>query len=277
VDDKGRTRLMEASLWCHARLVDVLVKAGADRSMRDLFGMTAADLADESERNDEERHKQHIKYSEDPFIKKRHRRLIRCLLKHKQSAISTKTALVHDLIDAYFYKSVNANTISFVIPTTGIGIATQQKTAAFLHRGSPFPVVAAVSGWSGPGYREFFDPEAGFERLDAAYWMPRVLRLAKAIGFTFESHSCDTWDAPGSYNAGHADPQLMCFFIERNYIFRDYDEGDNVQDDFLQIFLLQERNHQAQVIVSKSPCYSCNAFVRWVSTKDRVRLQNDRG
>jgi hypothetical protein len=104
-----------------------------------------------------------------------------------------------------------------VIPTTGIRIATQKKTAAFLHRGSPFPVVAALSGWSGPGCGEFLDPEAGFERLDAAYWMPRVLKLAEAIGFTFESHSCDKWDIPGSFYASHAEPQLICFFIEKNY------------------------------------------------------------
>jgi hypothetical protein len=54
VDGNARTPLMEASLWSHAKIVDILIKAGADKSMTDWIGMTAADLADESERNDEE-------------------------------------------------------------------------------------------------------------------------------------------------------------------------------------------------------------------------------
>jgi hypothetical protein len=268
-DNKGRTPLMEASLWGHVEIVDILLKAGADRTMVDRQGMTAADLADESDTNDEERHIRHMKYSEDPFVKKRHRRLIRGLLNHGLHGLPSRqrqTVSLDDLTDAFFYKSKNASAISFLVPTAGIRISTQSKTAAFLHRGTPFPVVAAVSGWTGRGDGPFLPAEAGLGRLDAGYWTAKVLRLVKEIDYSLSIHPHDKPDEPGSYYACHAESQLMCFFIDRNFIFPDYDEGDTVDDDFLQMFLLQERVHHAQIIVSQPPCESCAALAsvaRW--------------
>jgi hypothetical protein len=55
-------------------------------------------------------------------------------------------------------------------------------------------------------------------------------------------------------------------------MFRDYDEGDKVEDDFLQYFLPQERRCQAQIIVSKAPCGSCSAFAQRVMSRLEIEF-----
>jgi hypothetical protein len=101
--------------------------------------------------------------------------------------------------------------------------------------------------------------------LDAAYWMPAVLELGCLIGFKIDPSSNDDRHLPGSYYACHAEAQLMYFFIHRNYLFRDYHDGDTVQDDFLQLFMLQERNRSAQIIISSPPCPSCRSLADHIS------------
>lgn len=75
-DAKARTPLMEAALWGHPKIVHILLEAGSDASLKNRCGMTAGNLAEESERNDRERHDRSHKYLEDPFVAKRRRRVI---------------------------------------------------------------------------------------------------------------------------------------------------------------------------------------------------------
>ena len=271
-DAKGRTPLMEAALWVYPVIVDKLLKAGASSAMRDNDGLTAGDLAEESEANDEERHRRHLNYSENPFVAKQDRKLIRGLLGHTFTRGPPKGLSLDDLAHAFFYKSAKTNTISLVTPKTGTHIRTQRKTAAFLHRGSPFPVVFALSGRTGPDDQEFLTPGDGFERLNCRYWMPEAMRVARAFGFKFDSHDGDEPGIPGSYNAGHAESILMCFFVRRNYIFRDYESGETVDDSFLQLFRLQRRNQWAQIIVSKAPCSSCVALREHIESNLGIRF-----
>ncbi|KAK4246831.1 hypothetical protein C7999DRAFT_41811 [Corynascus novoguineensis] len=268
-DFKGRTALMEAALWSHPLIVDKLLIAGANRNMRDSSGMLAADFAEESEANDEERNRRHLKYSENPFFAKRNRKIIRGLLGHTFVRTKGKWLELKELDDAFFYKSPQARTISFVTPSTGLPIRYMSKTAAFLDRGSPFPVVSAVSGYLGPDNQEFLTATESFERLNPGHWMPETVRLAQAFGFDFARHDHDQPGIPGSYYACHAESMLMCFFVMRNYIFRDYKSGETVNDDFLQLFMLQPRNQRARIIVSHEPCLSC------VKLKDCIRAKLD--
>jgi len=59
----------------------------------------------------------------------------------------------------------------------------------------------------------------------------------------------------------------MSYFIKKNYIFRNYKEGDTIEDDSLQLFMLQPRQKRAQIIVSKKPCESCEKFAVCIRTK----------
>lgn len=53
----------------------------------------------------------------------------------------------------------------------------------------------------------------------------------------------------------------MCFFMRRNYIFRNFKAGQVLDsDNFLQLLMLQERNRQAKIVVSQKPCPSCRAL-----------------
>lgn len=94
--------------------------------------------------------------------------------------------------------------------------------------------------------------------------------VAKDIGLSFESHRYDRPGATGRFNASHAEAQLMCIFV-RNYIFRNIADGHKSDvDDFLQLFMLQERNRQAEIVVSQTPCRSCRALRDCI--RDRLRI-----
>lgn len=148
------------------------------------------------------------KYSEDPYVKKRHRSVIQTLLEHNPACHSAEARLSRyniDLNDAHFYKSKSAKTISLVLPAQGIDLRNQYKTVAALLRGSPFPPVVAVSGRCGPEMEEFLFPEAGFERLSEACWTREARKVAEDIGFMFRKHVRDMPGLPGTYNACHVE------------------------------------------------------------------------
>lgn len=184
-DNQDQTPLMEAALRGYPRIVDTLLKAGANKAPKNRYGMTAGGLAEESEQNDEQRHELRSNYSENPYIKKRHRIFIRTLLGHYPESHISNIAMMHhrDVFqDPHFYKSPSAGTISFVLPSQGVELGQQFKTAAFLNRGGNLPRVIAVSGWIGSTTEQFESPEAGMERLNAGYWAFEALKVASDIG-----------------------------------------------------------------------------------------------
>ncbi|KAK4119871.1 hypothetical protein N657DRAFT_693379 [Parathielavia appendiculata] len=186
--------------------------------------MTPGHLAEQSDANDKERYRRCPIYSENPSVVERDRKLIRGLLGHKTTTASgwkPKAIPLEDLTDAFFYKSATADTISLVIPVSGIHISRSTRTAAFLYRRSPFPVVSSLSGRSGPHEEEFLEPGDSFERLNPRFWMPQTIRFASEFGFAFESHDNDAPATPGSYYAGHDEAMFICFLVQWNYLFRD--------------------------------------------------------
>lgn len=278
-DIDGRTPLMEAALGTQDEIADLLLEMGANNALKDSNRMLAANSTNDSDRNDKTSHTRALKCHEDPITEKRHRRFIKPLLQ-SPSVPRNRTGVisVDRLGDAYFYKSSNSmdttDTISFSILTKDImkditidvKTTTEKQTAALLIRHHAFPTVAATSGWTSPGSSEFTAPEAGCEKLDSAYWVSAGLIITKHIGFKFEEHSYDRAHAKpfGSYYACHAEAQLMSFLISRNYLLRDYHEGETVTDDLLQLFLLQERSQSAHIIVSKEPCPSCRLYAKHI-------------
>jgi hypothetical protein len=271
-DAKGRTPLMEAALWGHVKIVDILLKKGAKKEIRDRNDMAAVDFTEESERNDEERHRRYSLYTEDPYVKKQHRRLIRCLLGTQIKPPASTSIALDDPTNTYFYKSAVAGSISIIIPRSGIRITTQSKTAALLDHGIPFSILLAVSGWSDPGRSPYQPGGAGCSRLDCAYWRKQISTIAKALQFEFKSHEYDERGDPGSFFASHAEIQLMVYFISKNYLFRDYPERTSVDDDFLQLFLLQKRRNQARILVAheRGACTECYRFADCVKARTKI-------
>lgn len=290
-DIEGRTPLMEAALWAHPKIVDALLKAGANKSLKDRYGMTAGHLAEETDRNDWERHdrtaskyimegyhRPRSKYMEDPYIKKGHRSFIRALLEHRPASPSSAAIWSREgyLRDAHFYKSSLADTISLVLPTEGVSIKTQAKTAAILLRGEACPPVLAVSGWgAGPGAGEFRSaPEAGFERLNEKYWAFETLNVARDMGLEFKPDGYDKPGYPGIFFACHAEAQLMSLFVRRNYIFPNYVEGGRgAWVDLLQLFEQQPRKRTAKIIISNTPCDSCQAFKKRIQEQLGIKFE----
>lgn len=107
---------MEAALWGNAQIVYLLLQQGADNHRKDRNSLRAHDFATKSDHNDKERSERHIRYLEDPSVMKGQRMLIRSLLSEETSKRSTKTFMLEDLPDTYFYKSSDAGTISLVVP-----------------------------------------------------------------------------------------------------------------------------------------------------------------
>ncbi|KAK4450968.1 hypothetical protein QBC34DRAFT_459370 [Podospora aff. communis PSN243] len=242
VDCNGRTPLMEAALWSQVRVVDMLLKAGAD--------------------NDYERHRRGLVYKEDPYAKNRHRLLIRCLLGDTRSAASncssgpaTTTHQNSNFNNAHFSKSQSAGTISLILPELGIKVWSQHKTAAVLLRGDPFPAVVAVSGWTGDGYDpgEFSAPEAGdLVRLNEGYWAFESIGVAGNMDLPFLEDGRDMKGVPGSYNACHAEAQLMAVLATT-------------------AFLLQPRNRPAEILVSNRSFTSCVRYAACI--QERIGIE----
>jgi hypothetical protein len=160
---KGRTPLMEAALWGHVRIVKLLLEHSANKTMRDNNSMTALELAEEWEKNEEERSMRtpegKLQPSEEEEGERRRRpitqldrirrrRVICHLLDPQQPLPNTRLGTGWD--EALFFrkmdKSDQGGTVSFVLPTHRAIITTADKTTAVLHRGGPHPLIYASSG-----------------------------------------------------------------------------------------------------------------------------------
>lgn len=256
----NRTLLMEAALWGHPGLVELLLRHGADNEEKDKRGRVAVDFTEDSEQNQQERHKRSPKYSEDPFTKEKDRELIRALLGPMTERPSPRSIRAAHLVGAYFRKSLSAGTISLVVPSCGIEIQQPRETTALLARDGPYPLLAAVSGRISGVPGPFRASDGEFALLNESYWGGNAtIFLAREIGFVFAPHENDPVGRPWSYYASHAEAQLMCYFVRKNYLFRRH-TAEPVRDDFLQLFLLQPRIQAARMILSQLSCNSCWMF-----------------
>ncbi|KAK1974307.1 hypothetical protein LZ30DRAFT_608340, partial [Colletotrichum cereale] len=265
-DDNGRTPLMEAALWGQVDNVSNLLDTGANPCLADERGMAAADYAAETSENDKERHQRHSSYVEDPYLKKAERANIRALLGSPPVVSRHLAWPLNNSGDLFFYKSPECNTISFFPPKSGNQIRYQYKTAAVLRRGDLFAPCLAVSGWSGAN-SETTTKEAGFERLDAAYWTHRTFTIARRIGFDFPANKYDHKDRPGSYHACHAEAQLMSFYLDKYFTFQCDENCQKVDKEYVQLCLIQEARPEARIDVSQYPCQCCQLLRDHIAVK----------
>lgn len=257
-DENGRTPLMEAALWGRVSAVVRLLADGANASLRDLDGRTAADYAAEAPGNDKERSERHVSYSEDPHVKKAERAWVRALVAPQAFVDGRGTWPLNIAGSLSFYKSFEHSTISFFAPSGGTYIREQYKTAAVLRRGDPFPPCVSVSGWSTP-YPDA-PVQRGLEILDPEYWARRTIKIAEQLGFKFPGNYYDPEDEPGLYNASHAEAKLLSYYLDRHFPFEADDIGFQVDEEFVALCLAQRGRPRADIYVSQSPCASCESW-----------------
>lgn len=109
-------------------------------------------------------------------------------------------------------------------------MANEEKTFAYLNRGSPFEDVFAVSGYS---QGDFGGVD---ECLDREEWTAKVFMFSKAV-----VHSLEVWPTmdknrrPGSYYACHAEKQVMAYFLWKHTTLQDEVTDDSDEDQFLKL------------------------------------------
>ncbi|KAL0929620.1 ankyrin repeat protein [Colletotrichum truncatum] len=268
-DMLGRTPLMEAALWGHVEVTKILLESKANPTKTDKEGRQAVDLAEECDRNDEEREERHLNYIEKPSEKKRARRIIRGLLGAVPSSGNSLVKSLKSYYAARIYKCRNLWTASLVLPIVGVEIKHEHQTVAFLDRDEPFDMIHAASGWSGSGHC----PRSGhYEKLDANYWTAQALNLARKIGLPFPFHPRDGNMMIGTYNACHAEAQLVAFFVEHHLPIV---EATNYPSEnlFSQQCRKQNPIQKAKIIVSQDPCDSGMAFITCVMCKQNCDFE----
>ena len=82
--------------------------------------------------------------------------------------------------------------------------------------------------------------------------MLETITVTRSFSFEFERDYFDKQNTLRSYYAGYAEAMLICFFVNRNYIFRDYKRGETVKDDFLQLFRLQVGTNSGKSLSAKN-------------------------
>ncbi|QKX62544.1 uncharacterized protein TRUGW13939_09705 [Talaromyces rugulosus] len=213
-----RTALMEAALWGRLETVKILLSRGANRYLHDVKNQRALDLAQPTRRNQKERH---IKaggmwgdpstepvYKEDVISRDTDRREIARILGGNSQM---RTDLQPHLLERTYHsfsRSPDGHSIIHCGPIREYPISTRRKTIAVLERGSPFPTIAAMSGWS--------HSEWPSTRVSGRDWTGRVLELAAIVGHNLSADSINDQGIPGKFQSSHAEKQLIAYFLDRH-------------------------------------------------------------
>lgn len=168
INDRGRTPLMEASLWGRSDVVKFLIDHNALKDMKDRRGRRAVDLAEDSKCNKRERAK--LLSIDDG--RQLQRQIITGLLADGPTHQNGPQATGSITASSIFRKNTNLteSTISLLAPVVQIRVQSLRKTMALLFRGDVFPMVSAVSGWT--------STDANSEILNNEYWTNQVSRIA---------------------------------------------------------------------------------------------------
>lgn len=105
MNKNGRSPLMEAAFWGRIDNVKYLLEHGANKTLRDVHGRRAADLAEQSPQNDEERYsrsgREHQVYRENTFLANQARKVIFEMLKDRQDQKSRVVYIQDQSFQAY--------------------------------------------------------------------------------------------------------------------------------------------------------------------------------
>lgn len=209
-DINGRTPLMEAALWGRLQNVQMLLRAGADKSLacieRNCLQL-AADFARPHRKNARSRRSRaggslnaEPIYKEDTYARDRDREDIVRLLDGREADLGTPQ------LEWFAFQRAHENGTLLSL-TTLYGLPSEWKAIGRLHRGHGLPEVSAMSGWS--------HTQNELIQVAGRDWTPEVFQLCEFMGFTLESHRHDQGLA-GQFNACHAEKQLVAYAVHKH-------------------------------------------------------------
>jgi hypothetical protein len=241
----GRTALMEAALWGRLETVQFLIDKGASMYAEDANGHRAADFAADSERNEEER----ISRADDivmvrPDANRKRRQILACLTRHETMGRGSLNGAKPSQIHHGYFGKISPNLLWYYRADTSYEIGPREDVKAFarLDRGTRYPVVSAMSGYS-QGHRA--------DVLNNEIWTMKAQDLCRTIGFDI-SRSC----------ASHVEKQLIAYYMDRHWIFEEDDCSARMESS--QVTSLRDvlpSPPPAIITVNKlRMCSDCSAF-----------------
>ncbi|KAL2075078.1 hypothetical protein VTL71DRAFT_20 [Oculimacula yallundae] len=250
----GRTAVMEAALWGRLDIFQFLIGKGASLCAKDANGHCAVDFAVECERNEEERiSRSEVTVRADAY-KNRRQMLFECLMRgEKIEEVSTSG---QNLLSKHpgLFRKLEPNLLLYYTPDTSYAVPPGKESKAFgrLDRGTGYPVISAMSGYS-----------QGSETnvLDNRKWTKKAQELCRIIDF----------DDNLSY-ASHVEKQLIAYYMDKHWIF----EEDACSSPDAKYIWSHDRSLRdvlprpppATITVSKSEmCWNCSSFFEQFSKR----------
>lgn len=254
-DNDGRTPLMEAALWGRIDNINYLLEHGADRKLRDIHGHQAADLADSSLRNHEERYQRSggevQVYREDTFVADQARRVIVELLKDSEESLGRAIFTLDRGFESHSFRNTDRGTVELIAPIAEFHVPNEWKVIASLQRPSNFPSISAMGGWGHGGTTV---------TVSGKEWTAEVIRISSNVGHQLQREGRKDQGKEGQHFASHAEKQLIACFISKHVLI----ETEN--DDLLQGAEPPVLLKQATILVSRLPCGDCLRFIETVNT-----------
>ncbi|PGH15562.1 hypothetical protein AJ79_02344 [Helicocarpus griseus UAMH5409] len=194
VNRKGRSALMEAALWDRLENVQLLLKRGADKYLRDDEKFLAVNFAQPTLRNKDESYRRAggiLPYLEDTYRRDIDRQQIVRLLagEDRKSNIVYGRPPTVSQCDAYLFKrSPQGNSVVLYGPVADYPVTTDTKTVARLERGG---------------------------RVSGRLWTEVVYYISRVVGHALANSQVDQ-GRPGQFYACHAEKQLIAYFLEHH-------------------------------------------------------------
>lgn len=207
VNAYGRTALMEVALWGRAETVKYLIDQKVDLEACDGNGMTAIDLAQDLQRNREERELRAGLVYREPSDTDHLRKMIAAHLERKSPArrLVRQISPAEETRAGFFHRTADGELLLFKSVTSlAVPFGQGQKAFASLDRGPQYPIVNSMSGYSHPTWPDV---------LDNSFWTKKVVELCSVIGHGGEN--------PDRSHCSHAEKQLGAYFMDRHYLFLD--------------------------------------------------------
>jgi hypothetical protein len=206
----GRTPLMEAALWGRLETVQYLSQQSINLGARDANGMQAVDLAADTQRNATERTVRSGAVYREPPEASRQREQIQALLKRLTSPIPEPTEIGMEAQRRTFFERRNDGKVDIYRPQVLLEPPTgpygRQKAFATLDRGSCYPYVNAMSGYSHADWPNV---------LDNTIWTDKAEKMRALLGLPKDKSA-----------ASHVESQLLAYLLDRHSLHLLEDDCD---------------------------------------------------